>query len=41
MGLHAGGVNGRHAEDFMRDQVLAWRIGRALGILDVVGEVPK
>lgn len=41
IGLHAGDVKGRHAEDFMRAQVLSWRIGRALGMLAVLGEVPE
>lgn len=41
VGLHAGGVKRRHAHEFMRDQVLAWRIGRALGMLAALHEVPE
>jgi hypothetical protein len=41
MGVHAGGVKGRHEDRFMRLQVLAWNTGRSLGILDVLGELPK
>lgn len=39
IGLAAGGVKGRHTDHFMQAQVSAWQIGRALGILDVLGEI--
>lgn len=41
IGLMAGGVKGRHESRFIQAQDVAWQIGRALGALDVLGEMPS
>ncbi len=41
IGFAAGGVKGRHKDRFMQAEALAWQIGRSLGVLDVLGEMPS
>ena len=41
LGLVMADVKGRHAESFMQAQVLAWTIGRSLGVLSVIGELAE
>ncbi len=36
-----GGVKHRHTEEFMKAWEIAWVIGEVLGVLDVLGEIPK
>jgi hypothetical protein len=40
MGAVAGDVKGRHVDQYMQAQLVAWQAGRALGILGVLGEIP-
>jgi hypothetical protein len=41
LGATAGAVKGRHEKRFMETQGTAWQIGRSLGVLDVLGEMPR
>jgi hypothetical protein len=40
-GIAMAKVKPRHADRFMEHQLLAWRLGLALGLLDLIGEVPE
>jgi hypothetical protein len=41
IGLGASAVKGRHKDRFMEAQAIAWQIGSSLGVLDVLGEMPR